>query len=73
MFCKTCYNNEKGKSTNLSHTTNDNTCRTRVQLNAMIDKILPLEVQEQELNTHEEQETEESEVILKKVNFWQFF
>ena len=32
-FCKTCYENEKGKSTYLSHNTNEYNCPTKLKLN----------------------------------------
>lgn len=67
QFCKTCYNNEKGKITYLSHITNNATCPTKFQLNAIVDDLLPPEVQD-EFNLHEEQEAEnEVEYNLPKI------
>ena len=51
-FCKVCYDNEKGKSTYLSHTTESNTWPTRAQLNAIVDKYFLQEVLEQESVFH---------------------
>ena len=47
-FCKTCYENEKGKSTYLSHLTDAYNCPTKLKLNTMVDQLLPPEVLEQE-------------------------
>ena len=56
-FCKTCYNNEKGKSTYLSHSTDAYNCPTKVKLNTMVEELLPPEVREQET---EQEITDES-------------
>ena len=47
-FCKTCYDNEKGKSTYLSHPTDAYNCPTKVKLNVMVEELLPPEVLEEE-------------------------
>jgi len=53
-FCKTCYEGEKGRSTYLSHNSEEYNCPSKVKLNALADEILPPEVLEYE------QEIEES-------------
>ena len=47
-FCKTCYENEKGKSTYLSHLTDAYNCPTKIKLNTIVDELLPPEILEQE-------------------------
>ena len=41
---KTCYDNEKGKTTYLSHTTDAYNCPTKIKLNTMVEELLPPEV-----------------------------
>ena len=48
LFCKNCYDNNHGKSIYLSHQSTDARCPTRLQLNAIVDNVLPPEVEEQE-------------------------
>ena len=47
IFCKTCYENERGKSTYLSHNTNAYNCPTKLKLNTIMDEMLPPEVTDQ--------------------------
>ena len=55
-FCKTCYENEKGKSTYLSHLTDAYNCPTKLKLNTMVEELLPPEVLEQE---HDQETTDD--------------
>ena len=42
----------------LSHTTDSNTCPTKLRLNALVDNLLPPEVTKEEVQQLEEQEAE---------------
>ena len=55
-FCKTCYDNDQGKSVYLSHTTDHSSCPTTSRLNAIVDEHIPAEVLEQEIEDYGDQE-----------------
>merc|ERR1712237_54901 len=61
LFCKTCYEGERGKTTYLSHNTEEYNCPSKGKLNTLTDETLPPEVLEYE------QETEESETDATQV------
>ena len=70
MFCKTCYDNEKGKSTYLSHPTDGYNCPTKIKLNVMVEELLPPEVLEEEAS-QETTDNTSSQVVcpaLYKIN-----
>ena len=48
LFCKSCYDADKGKSVYLSHNQTDSRCPIRVQLNALTDETYLYEVLENE-------------------------
>merc|ERR1711867_9809 len=56
-FCKTCYENDKGRSIYLSHVTDAHNCPTKLKLNTIVDQLLPPEVLEHE----QEQDDQTSE------------
>lgn len=56
-FCKTCYENDRGKSIYLSHLTDAHNCPTKLKLNTIVDQLLPPEVIEHE----QEQDDQTSE------------
>ena len=47
-FCKSCYQNERGKLMYLSHHIEAYNCPTKIKLNTMVEELLPPEVREQE-------------------------
>ena len=56
-FCKSCYENDKGRSIYLSHVTDAHNCPTKLKLNTIVDQLLPPEVTEYE----QEQDDQTSE------------
>ena len=52
-FCKTCYEGERGKSTYLSHNTEEYNCPTKVKLNIIVEELLPQEVIKHESDQEE--------------------
>ena len=59
-FCKTCYDNDRGRSVYLSHITDAQNCPTKLKLNTIVDQLLPPEVVEHELD-EDDQTAEETE------------
>merc|ERR1711867_67122 len=49
-FCKTCYENDRGRSIYLSHVTDAQNCPTKLKLNTIVDQLLPPEIVEHELD-----------------------
>ena len=61
------YNEERGKTTYLSHNTEDFNCPTRLKLNTMADEVLPQEVFENEQD-QEESKADSTQVEIANIS-----